>query len=97
MDDNIEGEKETIPTLTEDDLQQLDEVQQNPGPFAATWRACITSASKGVSDKTDSEYLLRLRRISTNPQQSFVRRFGAKKSSNDKLLVYLSGLRMIIE
>ena len=56
IDDDIEGEKETIPTLTEDDLQQLDEVDQNPGPFAATWRASITSASKGVSDKTDSEY-----------------------------------------
>ena len=41
--------------------------------------------------------LLRLRRINTNPQQSFVRRFGAKKSSNNKLLVYLSGLRMVIE
>jgi hypothetical protein len=56
IDDDIEGEKETIPTLTEDDLQQLDEVDQNPGPFAATWRASITSASKGVTDKTDSEY-----------------------------------------
>ena len=56
IDDDIEGEKETIPTLTEDDLQQPDEVDQNPGPFAATWRASITSASKGVSEKTDSEY-----------------------------------------
>ena len=59
IDDDIEGEKETIPTLTVDDLQQLDEVDQtdqNPGPFAAMWRASITSASKGVTDKTDSEY-----------------------------------------
>jgi hypothetical protein len=56
VDDDIDGEKETIPTLTEDDLQQLDEVDQNPGPFAAIWRASITSTSKGVSDKTDSEY-----------------------------------------
>jgi hypothetical protein len=56
VEDDIEGEKETIPALTEDDLQQLDEVDQNPGPFSATWRASITSASKGVSDKTDSEY-----------------------------------------
>jgi hypothetical protein len=59
IDDDIEGEKETIPTLTVDDLQQLDEVHQsdqNPGPFAAMWRASITSASKGVTDKTDSEY-----------------------------------------
>jgi len=53
VDDDIEGEKETIPNLTEDDLQQPD---QNPGPFAAKWRASITSASKGVTEKTDSEY-----------------------------------------
>src|SRR5882762_1562878 len=56
VDDDIEGEKETIPTLTEDDLRQLDEGDQNPGPFAATWRASIKSASKGVTVKTDSEY-----------------------------------------
>jgi hypothetical protein len=61
IDDDIDGEKETIPTLTVDDLQQLAEVDQsdgdqNPGPFATMWRASITSASKGVSDKTDSEY-----------------------------------------
>lgn len=55
VDDDIEGEKETIPNLTEDDLRQPD---QSPGlgPFAANWRASITSASKGVTDKTDSEY-----------------------------------------
>ena len=52
--DDIEGEKETIPNLTEDDLQQP--ADQNPGPFAANWRASITSASKGVTEKTDSEY-----------------------------------------
>jgi hypothetical protein len=59
VDDDIDGEKETIPTLTVDDLQQLgevDQLDQNPGPFAAMWRASITSASKGVTDKTDSEY-----------------------------------------
>jgi hypothetical protein len=53
IDDNIEGEKEMIPNLTEDDLQQPD---QNPGPFAVKWRASITSASKGVMEETDSEY-----------------------------------------
>ena len=51
--DDIEGEKKTIPNLTEDDLQQLD---QDPGPFAANWRISITSASKGVTEKTYSEY-----------------------------------------
>jgi hypothetical protein len=53
VEDDIDGEKETIPNLTEDDLQQPD---QNPGPFAVQWRASITSASKGVTEKTDSEY-----------------------------------------
>ena len=56
IDDDIDGEKETIPALTEDDLQQLDDVDQTPGLFSTTWRASITSASKGVSEKTDSEY-----------------------------------------
>ena len=56
IDDDIEGEKETIPALTEDDLQQVDEVDQISGPFSTTWRASITSTSKGVSEKTDSEY-----------------------------------------
>ena len=56
IDDNIEGEKETITALTEDDLQQVDEVDQTPGPFSTTWRSSITSTSKGVSEKTDSEY-----------------------------------------
>ena len=53
IEDDIEGEKETIPNLTEDDLQHPD---QSPGPFAANWRASITSASKGVTERTDSEY-----------------------------------------
>jgi hypothetical protein len=53
IEDDIEGEKETIPNLTEDDLQQPD---QSPGPFATNWQASITSASKGVTEKTDSEY-----------------------------------------
>lgn len=54
IDDDIEGEKETIPNLTEDDLQQPED--QNPGLFAVNWRASITNASKGVTEKTDSEY-----------------------------------------
>jgi hypothetical protein len=56
IDDDIEGEKETIPGLVEDDLEPPDEVDKNPGPFAAAWRASVTSASKGVTEKTDSEY-----------------------------------------
>ena len=53
IDDDIEGEKETIPNLTEDDLQQQDE---RPGPFVESWRASVTNASKGVTEKTDNEY-----------------------------------------
>ena len=53
IDDDIEGEKETIPNLTEDDLQQQDE---RPGPFVESWRASVTNASKGVTEKMDNEY-----------------------------------------
>lgn len=56
IEDDIEGEKETIPNLTEDDLRHPNEEDQDTGPFTATWRASIASASKGVTDKTDSEY-----------------------------------------
>lgn len=52
--DDLEGERETIPNLTAGDLDDLKE--QNPGPFASTWRASIASASKGVTDQTDNEY-----------------------------------------
>jgi hypothetical protein len=37
----------------EDDLQQPDE---RPGPFVKNWRASVTNASKGVTEKTDNEY-----------------------------------------
>jgi hypothetical protein len=54
IDDDLEGERETIPNLTADDLNDLND--KNPGPFASTWRASIASVSKGITDKTDSEY-----------------------------------------
>jgi len=56
INDDLEGERETIPELTSDDLQELSKESENPGPFASTWRASIASASKGVTEKTDSEY-----------------------------------------
>ena len=52
--DDLEGECETIPDLMDADLEDLDD--ENPGPFASTWRASIASVSKGITDKTDSEY-----------------------------------------
>ena len=54
VNDDLEGKCETIPNLTADDLEDLND--ENPGPFASTWRASIASASKGVTEKTDSEY-----------------------------------------
>jgi hypothetical protein len=54
VNDDLEGERETIPNLTADDLNDLND--KNPGPFASAWRASIASASKGVTEKTDSEY-----------------------------------------
>jgi len=54
IDDDLEGERETIPDLMPADLEDLND--ENPGPFASTWRASIASVSKGVTDKTDSEY-----------------------------------------
>jgi hypothetical protein len=54
VNDDLEGERETIPNLTADDLEDLND--ENPGPFASTWQASIASASKGVTEKTDSEY-----------------------------------------
>lgn len=54
INDDLEGKRETIPNLTAGDLEDLND--KNPGPFASTWRASIASMSKGVTDKTDSEY-----------------------------------------
>jgi hypothetical protein len=54
IDDDLEGERETIPNLTASDLEDLNE--DVPGPFASTWRASIANASKGITDKTDNEY-----------------------------------------
>lgn len=52
IDDDIEGEKETIPNLTEDDCQwQQPQPDQIPGPFSENLRASITNASKGVTEK----------------------------------------------
>jgi len=54
INDDLEGERETIPDLTAGDLEDFND--ENPGPFASTWRASIASVSKGVTDKTDSGY-----------------------------------------
>ena len=54
VNDDLEGEHETILDLTTDDVEDFN--NSAPGPFASTWWASIVSASKGVTEKTDSEY-----------------------------------------
>jgi hypothetical protein len=57
INDDLDGEQETLPPLTTDDLQEaIEGIDPPPGPYAATWRASVASASKGVTEKTDSEY-----------------------------------------
>jgi len=57
--DDIAGEQETIPELSAEDFQPPDE---NEGDVvsglgqAATWTKTVAGTSKGVSNKTDSEY-----------------------------------------
>ncbi|KAF8907240.1 hypothetical protein CPB84DRAFT_293072 [Gymnopilus junonius] len=50
IENDMDGEKETIPDLSSGDSQP----SENPTVFL--WRKTITGASKGVSEKTDSEY-----------------------------------------
>ena len=54
VNDDLEGEHETIPNLTADDVEDFN--NSTPGPFASTWWASIVSMSKGVTEKMDSEY-----------------------------------------
>ena len=54
VNDDLEGERETILDLTPGDLEDLND--KNAGPFASSWQASITSASKRVTEQTDSEY-----------------------------------------
>lgn len=48
IDDDIEGEQETLPDLTEED--------RLPSTGISQWRETIAGASKGVTDKTDGDY-----------------------------------------
>jgi len=54
VDDDIEGEQETIPDLHTDDLAATGE--EGDCDLVSQWRESITGASKGVTDKTDGEY-----------------------------------------
>lgn len=50
VENDLDGEKETIPDLSSEDIPP----SENPTVFL--WRKTISGASKGVSEKTDSEY-----------------------------------------
>jgi len=55
IDDDIEGEQETIPDLHAEDLEASEEDDKEAN-LVSQWRESITGASKGVTDKTDGEY-----------------------------------------
>lgn len=50
IDDDLEGEQETLPELTAAD--RLPPVSDG----ISRWRKSITGASKGITDKTDGDY-----------------------------------------
>ena len=50
IDDDLEGEQETLPELTPAD--RLPPVADK----ISRWRKSITGASKGITDKTDGDY-----------------------------------------
>lgn len=50
IENDLEGEKETIPDLS------LEDATPSENPTVFLWRKTISGASKGVSEKTDSEY-----------------------------------------
>ncbi|CAA7267737.1 unnamed protein product [Cyclocybe aegerita] len=52
VEDDIEGEKETLPDLAPEDLIGIDRELET----VSQWRTTVTGASKGVTDKTESEY-----------------------------------------
>lgn len=53
IEDDMEGEQETLPELTTED--KLDDIRV-PGTISR-WREAITGASKGVTDRTEGEYV----------------------------------------
>ncbi|KAF8177436.1 hypothetical protein BJ912DRAFT_1063599 [Pholiota molesta] len=48
VEDDIEGEIETLPNLTAED--------RAPPSGTSRWRESVAGASKGIADKTDSDY-----------------------------------------
>ena len=56
---DLEGEQETLPDLAEDDFTSVPANDDTPDQPAILpeWKKTVTSASKGVADKTENDYL----------------------------------------
>ena len=53
IDDDLEGEKETLAELTNDEITA--ERERTKG-FSSQWRESVNEASKGVTEGTDASY-----------------------------------------
>jgi hypothetical protein len=53
IEDDIEGEKETLAELTNDEIAAEREWTKG---FSSQWRESVNEASKGVTEKTDAGY-----------------------------------------
>jgi hypothetical protein len=53
IDDDLEGEKETLAELTGDEITAE---RERTNRFSSQWRESVNEASKGVTEKTDSGY-----------------------------------------
>ena len=53
IDDDLEGEKETLAELTSDEITAERERTMR---FSSQWRESVNDASKGVTERTDASY-----------------------------------------
>ena len=53
IDDDLEGEKETLAELTNDEIAAE---QERTKGISTQWRESVNEASKGVTEKTDAGY-----------------------------------------
>ena len=53
IDDDLEGEKETLAELTNDEITAE---RERPKTLSSQWRESVNEASKGVTERTDASY-----------------------------------------
>jgi hypothetical protein len=53
---DIEGEQETVPDLTTEDFEALEDSTENIG-LPSQWEEAISNVGKGVTDTTHREYM----------------------------------------